>query len=53
LFVIVTPQLLTYFGLTEVQRSIYGLAMILSLMFLPNGLVSLTKKFKLVKPTEH
>jgi branched-chain amino acid transport system permease protein len=53
LFVIVTPQLLTYFGLTEVQRSIYGLAMILSLMFLPNGLVSLTQKFKLFKRAEH
>lgn len=48
-FVIVTPQLLTYFGLTEVQRSVYGLAMILSLMFLPNGLVSLVEKFKLLK----
>jgi branched-chain amino acid transport system permease protein len=52
-FVIVTPQLLTYFGLTEVQRSIYGLAMILSLMFLPNGLVSLTDKFKFLKRVEH
>ena len=53
IFVIVTPQLLTYFGLTEVQRSIYGLAMILSLMFLPNGLVSLTDKFKFFKRVEH
>lgn len=53
IFVIVTPQLLTYFGLTEVQRSIYGLAMILSLMFLPNGLVSLTEKFKFLKRVEH
>ena len=44
LFVIVTPQLLTYFGLTEIQRSVYGLAMILSLIFLPNGLVSLRPK---------
>ena len=52
-FVIVTPQLLTYFGLTEVQRSIYGLAMILSLMFLPNGLVSLTEKLKFFKRVEH
>lgn len=43
-FVIVTPQLLTYFGLTEIQRSVYGVAMILSLMFLPNGLVSLPEK---------
>jgi len=53
IFVIVTPQLLTYFGLTEIQRSIYGLAMILSLMFLPNGLVSLTEKFKFFKRVEH
>jgi branched-chain amino acid transport system permease protein len=53
IFVIVTPQLLTYFGLTEIQRSIYGLAMILSLMFLPNGLVSLTEKFKFFKQVEH
>jgi branched-chain amino acid transport system permease protein len=52
-FVIVTPQLLTYFGLTEVQRSIYGLAMILSLMFLPNGLVSLTEKFRFLKRVAH
>jgi branched-chain amino acid transport system permease protein len=44
LFVIVTPQLLTYFGLTEVQRSVYGVAMILSLTLLPNGLVSLPGK---------
>jgi branched-chain amino acid transport system permease protein len=53
IFVIVTPQLLTYFGLTEIQRSIYGLAMILSLMFLPNGLVSLAEKFKFFKRVEH
>jgi branched-chain amino acid transport system permease protein len=45
-FVIVTPQVLTYFGLTEVQRSVYGLAMILSLVFLPNGLVSLPEKLR-------
>jgi branched-chain amino acid transport system permease protein len=53
IFVIVTPQLLTYFGLTEIQRSIYGLAMILSLMFLPNGLVSLVEKFNFFKRVEH
>ena len=53
IFVIVTPQLLTYFGLTEIQRSIYGLAMILSLMFLPNGLVSLAEKFKFFKQVGH
>jgi branched-chain amino acid transport system permease protein len=49
MFVIITPQLLTYFGLTEVQRSIYGLAMILSLIFLPNGLVSLPQKLSGLK----
>jgi branched-chain amino acid transport system permease protein len=49
LFVIVTPQLLTYFGLTEVQRSVYGVAMILSLMLLPNGLVSLPDKLPWIK----
>jgi branched-chain amino acid transport system permease protein len=49
MFVIITPQLLTYFGLTEVQRSVYGLAMILSLIFLPNGLVSLPQKLSSFK----
>ncbi len=49
MFVIITPQLLTYFGLTEVQRSVYGLAMILSLIFLPNGLVSLPQKLSGLK----
>ena len=49
LFVIVMPQLLTYFGLTEIQRSVYGLAMILSLIFLPNGLVSLPERLRRLK----
>lgn len=40
-FVAGAPQLLTYVGLDNVQRSLYGVAMILSLMFLPDGLVSL------------
>jgi branched-chain amino acid transport system permease protein len=48
-FVIVTPQLLTYFGLSEVQRSVYGLAMILSLMFLPNGLISLPERLRTLR----
>ncbi|MEW6265050.1 MAG: branched-chain amino acid ABC transporter permease [Thermodesulfobacteriota bacterium] len=46
MFVIILPQLLTYFGLSEIQRSVYGLAMILSLMFLPNGLISLPEKIR-------
>jgi len=41
IFVAGAPQLLTYVGLDNVQRSLYGVAMILSLMFLPDGLVSL------------
>jgi branched-chain amino acid transport system permease protein len=40
-FVAGAPQLLTYVGLDNLQRSLYGVAMILSLMFLPDGLVSL------------
>lgn len=40
-FVIAVPQCLTYLGLDQVQRSVYGLAMILSLMFLPGGLSGL------------
>jgi branched-chain amino acid transport system permease protein len=37
-FVAGAPQVLTYVGLDNVQRSLYGVAMILSLMFLPDGL---------------
>ena len=44
IFVAGAPQLLTYVGLDNVQRSLYGLAMILSLMFLPDGLVSLFRR---------
>lgn len=40
-FVIGVPPILTYVGLSEVQRSVYGLAMILSLMLLPKGLAGL------------
>ncbi|MBL8345008.1 MAG: branched-chain amino acid ABC transporter permease [Rubrivivax sp.] len=43
-FVAGAPQLLTYVGLDNVQRSLYGAAMILSLVFLPDGLVSLFRK---------
>ncbi|MGE0315013.1 MAG: branched-chain amino acid ABC transporter permease [Lautropia sp.] len=44
IFVAGAPQLLTYVGLDDVQRSLYGVAMILSLMFLPDGLVSLFRR---------
>lgn len=40
-FVAGAPQVLTYVGLDNVQRSLYGVAMILSLMFLPDGLAGL------------
>lgn len=43
-FVAGAPQLLTYVGLDNVQRSLYGLAMILSLVFLPEGLASLFRR---------
>lgn len=43
-FVAGAPQLLTYVGLDNVQRSLYGLAMILSLVFLPEGLASLVRR---------
>ena len=44
LFVAGAPQVLTYVGLDNVQRSLYGVALILSLMFLPEGLVSLGRR---------
>lgn len=44
LFVAGAPQVLTYVGLDNVQRSLYGVAMILSLMFLPDGLAGLLKR---------
>ena len=43
-FVAGAPQVLTYIGLDNVQRSLYGVAMILSLMFLPDGLVGLMRR---------
>ncbi len=43
IFVAGAPQVLTYVGLDNVQRSLYGVAMILSLIFLPDGLVGLFK----------
>ena len=43
-FVAGAPQVLTYIGLDNVQRSLYGVAMILSLIFLPDGLVGLFRK---------
>ncbi|OAK64533.1 branched-chain amino acid ABC transporter permease [Variovorax paradoxus] len=46
-FVIGAPQLLTYFGFDQFQRALYGVAMILALMFLPDGLASLLKRRKL------
>jgi branched-chain amino acid transport system permease protein len=46
-FVIGAPQLLTYFGFDQFQRALYGVAMILTLMYLPDGLASLLKRKKL------
>ncbi len=43
-FVAGAPQALTYIGLDNVQRSLYGVAMILSLIFLPDGLVGLFRR---------
>lgn len=43
-FVIGAPQLLTYVGFDQFQRALYGVAMILALMFLPEGLASLFKR---------
>ncbi len=43
-FVAGAPQLLTYIGFDQFQRSLYGIAMILTLLFLPNGLASLFKR---------
>lgn len=43
-FVAGAPQLLTYIGLSNVQRSLYGVALILSLIFMPDGLVSLFRR---------
>jgi len=46
-FVIGAPQLLTYLGFDQFQRALYGVAMILALMFLPDGLASLFKRKRL------
>lgn len=46
MFVAGAPQVLTYIGLDNVQRSLYGVAMILSLMFLPDGLVGLFRRWR-------
>ena len=40
-FVVGAPQFLTYIGFDQFQRAFYGVAMILTLMFLPEGLASL------------
>lgn len=44
IFVIGAPQFLTYIGFDQFQRALYGVAMILALMFLPDGLASLLKR---------
>lgn len=46
-FVIGAPQLLTYLGFDQFQRALYGVAMILALVFLPDGLASLFKRKRL------
>ena len=38
------PQFLTYIGFDQFQRALYGVAMILTLMFLPDGLASLLRR---------
>jgi branched-chain amino acid transport system permease protein len=44
IFVVGAPQFLTYIGFDQFQRALYGVAMILTLMFLPDGLASLLKR---------
>ena len=46
IFVVGAPQFLTYIGFDQFQRALYGLAMILTLMFLPDGLASLWRRKK-------
>jgi branched-chain amino acid transport system permease protein len=46
-FVTAAPQFLTYIGFDQFQRALYGVAMILTLMFLPEGLASLLKRKRL------
>ena len=43
-FVVGAPQFLTYIGFDQFQRALYGVAMILTLMFLPEGLASLLRR---------
>lgn len=43
-FVVGAPQFLTYIGFDQFQRALYGVAMILTLMFLPDGLASLLRR---------
>jgi branched-chain amino acid transport system permease protein len=44
IFVVGAPQFLTYIGFDQFQRALYGVAMILTLMFLPEGLASLLRR---------
>lgn len=44
LFVTLVPQLFNYVGLTEIQRFVYGLTMVLILLFLPSGLQGAIKE---------
>lgn len=44
IFVVGAPQFLTYIGFDQFQRALYGVAMILTLMFLPDGLASLLRR---------
>jgi branched-chain amino acid transport system permease protein len=46
IFVVGAPQFLTYIGFDQFQRALYGVAMILTLMFLPDGLASLWRRKK-------
>ena len=43
-FVVGAPQFLTYIGFDQFQRALYGVAMILTLMYLPDGLASLGRR---------
>ena len=43
-FVVGAPQFLTYIGFDQFQRALYGVAMILTLMYLPDGLASLLRR---------
>jgi branched-chain amino acid transport system permease protein len=43
-FVVGAPQFLTYIGFDQFQRALYGVAMILTLMVLPDGLASLGRR---------